>query len=389
MCSQFHITPTHLAAKGNFSWPQISLTRVVGGLSQPTYITNAGDGSGRLFVVEQVGVIRTIKNGVLQPTPFLDISKRVLNRGAEQGLLSVAFPLGYVTKRHFYVYYTDFSGNIVVARYFLTANSDVANRNSEQILLTIGHTRFRNHNGGQLAFGPDGYLYIGTGDGGGGGDPFNNAQHLNSLLGKLLRIDVESGSGAYTIPRSNPYRKTNDYRGEIWAFGLRNPWRFSFDRATGNLYIADVGQNLYEEIDFQSASSAGGENYGWRIMEGNHCYNNTTCNQTGLTLPVVEYGHSQGCAIIGGFVYRGHRCQFLQGIYFYGDYCSGRIWGLKRNEAGSNSTLLFNAPFRISSFGEDEAGELYVADYSNGAIYMITETSQNPTPSLPSMSPTP
>lgn len=389
MGSVLPATPINLAVESTISWPQISLTRTVGGLGQPTYITHADDGSGRLFVVKQVGDIRIIKNGVLQHTPFLDITNRVLSRGAEQGLLSVAFPPGYASKGHFYVYYTNTSGNIVVARYFLTSNPDVANSKSEQIILTIDHPQFRNHNGGQLAFGPDGYLYISTGDGGGEGDPFNNAQNNNSLLGKLLRIDVESGSGPYTIPLNNPYRQTGGYRGEIWALGLRNPWRFSFDRAMGNLYIADVGQNLYEEIDVQPASSTGGENYGWRIMEGNQCYKNTTCNQTGLVLPVVQYDHSQGCAIIGGVVYHGHRYPPMQGIYFYGDYCSGRIWGLKRSGTAWENTLLLNAPFRISSFGEDGAGNLYVADYSNGGIYMITETSQNPMLSPPSTSPTP
>jgi glucose/arabinose dehydrogenase len=264
------------------------------------------------------------------------------------------------------------------------------------VILTIDQP-YANHNGGQLAFGPnDGYLYIATGDGGRGGDPHNHAQNPDSLLGKILRIDVEPISptqtispnyvlylpiifgtnqprSSYRIPPSNPYTQTAGYRDEIWALGLRNPWRFSFDRQTGDLYTGDVGQGSYEEIDHQPASSPGGENYAWRIMEGAHCYNAASCNTTGLTLPVVEYNHSLGCSVTGGAVYRGQDYAGMQGIYFYADYCSGRIWGLQYDGATWQSTLLDDTSYNVSTFGQDEAGNLYVTDYFAGDIYMITE----------------
>lgn len=372
-----------IVARAGVNWPQISLTREFSGLSQPVHITHAGDGSGRLFVIEQVGRIRIIKNGVLLSTPFLNITSRVGCCG-ERGMLSVAFPPGYGNKGYFYVYYTNTSGNIVVARYFLTSNPDIADPNSEQIVLTISHPTFANHNGGQLAFGPDdGYLYLGTGDGGGAGDPSGNAQNPNSLLGKILRIDVESGNPTrqnpttYTIPSTNPYAQTQGYRGEIWALGLRNPWRFSFDRQTHDLYIGDVGQDTEEEVDFQSASSTGGENYGWNILEGSLCFNPPSgCVPPSMySPPVSEYNHgsndSIGCAVTGGFVYRGVNYPDMQGIYFYGDYCTGRIWGLKFDGSAWQSTLLLDTTYTISTFGEGEDGNLYLADYANGDIYML------------------
>lgn len=353
-------------------WPRIYLTMVSEGLSRPAHVANAGDGSGRLFVVEQAGRIRIIENGVLLSTPFLDIVSRVSCCG-ERGLLSVAFPPGYASKEHFYVNYTDNSGDTVVARYELTADPDVADPDSEQMLLTVDQP-YGNHNGGQLAFGPDGYLYIGMGDGGSGGDPGNHAQNPGSLLGKILRIDTESGGDptTYAIPSTNPYTQTVGYRDEIWALGLRNPWRFSFDGQTGDLYIGDVGQSSYEEVDYQPASSPGGENYGWNIMEGLHCYDAPSCDTSGLTLPIAEYGHSEGCSVTGGMVYRGSDHPLLDGVYFYADYCTGPIWGLRRDGEDWQNALLYDADFRIASFGEDEAGELYITDYSNGAIYRIT-----------------
>ncbi len=376
-------------AQGGVIWPQISLTQEFSGLSQPVYITHAGDGSGRLFVVEQIGRIRLIKDGVLLSTPFLDIASRVGCCG-ERGLLSVAFPPGYASKGYFYVYYTNTSGNIVLARYFLkvnpdsTINPDVADPSTEQIVITIGHPTFANHNGGQLAFGPDdGYLYMGTGDGGGAGDTSGNAQNPNSLLGKILRIDVESGNPTrqnpttYTIPSTNPYTQIQGYRGEIWALGLRNPWRFSFDRQTHDLYIGDVGQDTEEEVDFQSASSTGGENYGWNILEGSLCFNPPSgCVPPSMySPPVAEYNHgsndSIGCAVTGGFVYRGADYPDIQGIYFYGDYCTGRIWGLEFDGSAWQTTLLLDTPYTISTFGEDESGNLYIADYAKGRIYMV------------------
>jgi glucose/arabinose dehydrogenase len=316
------------------AFPNISLVLTAGGFAQPIGIAHAGDGSGRLFIVEQGGLVKIIKNGTVVATPFLNVSSLLKSSAGEQGLLGIAFPRGYGPgKNYLYTNYTGTQGigDTVIARFQTTVDPDVADSTSGQTLLTVIQP-FANHNGGQLAFGPDGYLYIGMGDGGSGGDPFNNAQNPLSLLGKVLRIDVESQSGAYSIPSSNPFAGNAAYRPEIWALGLRNPWRFSFDRGTGDLFIADVGQNLYEEVNAQSAASGGGENYGWNIMEGLHCYATTTCDRTGLTLPVAEYGHSLmgDCSITGGFVYRGGEFPVLQGVYLYGDYCSGRIWGLRR-----------------------------------------------------------
>lgn len=322
------------------------------------------------------GAFALSENGVLLARPFLDITNRVSCCG-ERGLLSVAFPPNYATKNYFYVNYTNVAGNTVVARYRLTNNPNIADPNSEQIILTVQQP-YANHNGGQLAFGRDGYLYIGMGDGGSAGDPQNNAQNPASLLGKILRIDVESGgtpTAFYTIPPTNPFIQTPGYRPEIWAIGLRNPWRFSFDRRTGDLYIADVGQTAYEEVNVQLASSLGGENYGWKIMEGARCYNSNTCNPTGLVLPVAEYDHSQGCSITGGRVYRGWRYRAMWGTYFYADYCTGRIWGLKPTPTGWRSVLLLDSPYNISSFGEDQAGNLYITDIVNGDIYLIKTAS--------------
>jgi glucose/arabinose dehydrogenase len=350
--------------------PTASLNLIASGFVQPVHITHAGDGSARMFVTEQCGRILIVKNGIVQPTPFLDIQTRVLC-GGEQGLLSVAFPPGYAAKGHFYVYYTDLNGNIVISRYRLSIEPDAADPASEEILLTIPHPTFTNHNGGQLAFGPDGYLYGGTGDGGGGGDPNGNAQNPASLLGKIIRIDVESGAVPYAVPSGNPFVGNSTYRGEIWAYGLRNPWRFSFDRLTGDLFIADVGQGNYEEVDVQLSSSIGGENYGWNIMEGAHCYPGGTCNQTGLTLPVHEYDHSQGCSITGGFVLRGPTAASLAGRYIYGDLCSGNIWALRQSQGVWENILLADTTYTISTFGEDEAGNVYVADYSAGAVYQV------------------
>jgi glucose/arabinose dehydrogenase len=224
-----------------------------------------------------------------------------------------------------------------------------------------------------LAFGPnDGYLYAGIGDGGSGGDPNNNGQNTAAFLGKILRLDVETGNpNSYTIPSTNPFTQTGIHRGEIWALGVRNPWRFSFDRQTGDLYIGDVGQNIYEEIDFQAAASGGGQNYGWKTMEGTHCFGSTTCDQTGLTLPVAEYTHSDGCSVTGGFVYRGQTFPELQGIYLYADYCSGKVWGLRFVGGNWQNTQLLSTTHSISTFGEDEAGNLYLTSYDTGEIYQV------------------
>ena len=353
------------------SWPQVMLVRHSGGLQLPVHIAHAGDESGRMFVVEQGGRVQLLQAGAPLSPPFLDIASRVSCCG-ERGLLSIAFPPAFASKGYFYVNYTNTVGDTIIARYRLSASPHLADPTSEEIILTMRQP-FANHNGGQLAFGPDGFLYIGIGDGGSGGDPQNNAQNPTSLLGKLLRIDVESGGALYAIPVSNPFVNASSARPEIWALGLRNPWRFSFDRQTGDLYIGDVGQNTYEEVNFQLATSAGGENYGWNLMEGAHCFRSETCNQAGLTLPVVEYTHEQGCSVTGGMVYRGRRFPQLQGIYFYADYCSGRVWGLRHDGSTWQSTLLFETPYTITSFGEDEEGELYLTDYSAGDIYLIAD----------------
>ncbi|MBK5275970.1 MAG: PQQ-dependent sugar dehydrogenase [Desulfuromonadales bacterium] len=345
----------------------ISLTRVAGGFSQPVAITNAGDGSNRLFVVEQGGTVKIMRNGVVAPAAFLNITSLVTPTGGEQGLLGLAFPPGFAARGTFYVNYTNRTavGNTVVARFGLGASADIANPNSRQELLTIVQP-FTNHNGGQLAFGPDSLLYIGTGDGGSGGDPLGNGQSLTTLLGKLLRIDVLGTAAPYAIPAGNPFAN------EILAYGLRNPWRFSFDRLTGDLYLADVGQNLVEEVNFQPAGSGVGANYGWNVMEGSSCFANPSCSSAGLTLPVAEYRHGSGdCSVTGGYVYRGSNPS-LRGVYLYGDFCSGRIWGLRRSGSTWENRLLNDTPFLISTFGEDEAGELYLADYGSGDIYRIT-----------------
>ena len=359
----------------------ITFQETASGLTKPVFITHAGDGSGRLFVVEQQGRIRIIKNGALQAAPFLDIQSRIKATGGEQGLLALAFHPAYATNGIFFAAYTaprsgDATGSdLVLEKFSVSANNpDQADPNSGVILLTIGHPVNSNHNGGSLAFGADGYLYWSTGDGGSGGDPSNNAQELNNLLGKILRIDVNSGA-AYGIPADNPFAASVDpnLKKEIWAYGLRNPWRFSFDALTHDLYVGDVGQSVREEVNFQPAGSAGGENYGWRVMEGSLCYNPSVgCDQNGKVLPVAEYDHTLGCSITGGYVYRGSNFPALGGYYFYGDFCSGRLFSLYQDAAlGWTSAQLLDTPYSISTFGEDEQGELYLADYASGKIHNI------------------
>jgi glucose/arabinose dehydrogenase len=322
-------------------------------------------------VVEQDGRVRIIKNGALLPTPFLDIASRVSCCG-ERGLLSIAFPPGYATKNRFYASYTDNDGDSVISMFQTTANPDVADPNSEDILLTQDQP-FSNHNGGLILFGPDGYMYVGFGDGGSADDPFGNGQNTNTLLGKLLRIDVESTPGTYQIPASNPFVGVAGSRPEIWAVGARNPWKFSFDRANGNMLMADVGQNDFEEVNFQPAG-VGGQNYGWSIMEGLHCFSNPNCSMVGLTLPVAEYSHGPDCSVTGGHVYRGPGNPGLQGVYFYGDFCSGVIRTLTHNGSQWVSGVALDSRFAISTFGEDQPGNLYLADYNRGRIFRIQET---------------
>jgi uncharacterized protein (TIGR03437 family) len=348
---------------------EIRLTQVASGISSPTDIQSPKDGSGRLFFVQQNGLIRVFKNGAVNAQPFLDIRDKT-RQESERGLLGLAFPPGFSQSQRFYVDYTDVNGDTIIAQYRVTSNPDLADRESEIVLLKIPQP-FPNHNGGQVSFGPDGYLYIAMGDGGSGGDPQNNGQSRNALLGKLLRIDVESEPGRYRIPADNPFINQAGARGEVWAMGLRNPWRFSFDRATRDLWIADVGQNDYEEVNFQPANSRGGENYGWNQTEGLHCYTRN-CNTQGQVMPVAEYTHAdKDCSVTGGFVYRGRAYPGLRGIYLFGDFCTGRIWGTERQGSQWNTRLLLSSGFNITSFGEDETGELFLASSGNSAIYRV------------------
>jgi glucose/arabinose dehydrogenase len=341
---------------------------VADGLERPVGLFNAGDGSGRLFVLEQPGTIRIIKEGEVLPTPFLDIVDRVGSGGSEQGLLGLAFHPNYAENGHFYVNYTDRNGNTVIARFSVSDNPDQADPASEVQLLGVEQP-FGNHNGGMLAFGPDGYLYLGLGDGGSAGDPFGNAQSLSTLLGKILRIDVDDGD-PYAIPPDNPFASGGG-RPEIWAYGLRNPWRFSFDLLTNDLYIGDVGQNQWEEIDFLPAGSPGGANFGWNYREGAHPYEGSPPAGLNLIDPVAEYDHSQGCSVTGGYVYRGQDLPDWSGVYLYGDYCSGLVWGLLHLPDGSwQNARLFESGARITSFGQDQAGEIYLVDYQGG-IYRL------------------
>ncbi|MFQ5993750.1 MAG: PQQ-dependent sugar dehydrogenase [Acidiferrobacterales bacterium] len=348
--------------------PRIALREVASGLRKPVHVTNAGDGSNRLFIVEQGGVIRILEVGQLRAQPFLDIQDRVVS-GGERGLLSVAFHPNYARNGRFYVNYTTRDrGLFTIVGEFERATPNHANSRSERVLLKIRQP-FGNHNGGQLAFGPEGYLYIGMGDGGAANDPHDNGQKTDTLLGAMLRVDIDrrTPSQAYAIPPDNPFTGRPGYRPEIWAYGLRNPWRFSFDVANGRLYLADVGQNSYEEIDVIEK----GGNYGWNIMEGNICTPdvNRRCNKTGLSLPIFTYPQPEGFSVTGGFVYRGRAIPALCGVYVYGDYVTERIWGLRYDGYRvTRQRKLLKTRHAISSFGEDEVRELYVADHAGGKI---------------------
>ncbi len=342
---------------------------VTSGLSSPVYLTAPTGDTARLFVVEQSGQIRIVQHGQLLPAAFLDIHTRLVS-GGEQGLLSVAFHPNYATNGYFYVNYTDLNGDTRVERYTVSAaDSNLADTATHKLIIFIPQP-YTNHNGGLVMFGADGMFYIGMGDGGSGGDPQNRAQSPDSLLGKLLRIDVDAGD-PYAIPAGNPFATSGGAK-EIWALGLRNPWRFAFDRSAGLLYIGDVGQGAWEEVDVQPASQ-GGLNYGWRIMEGAHCYNPSNCSSAGLVLPAVEYDHSNGqCAIIGGFVYRGTRFPALAGQYFYADLCAGWVRSFSYAGGavtGQTSWNLDLSPGTPLSFGEDARGELYLL--TGGGVYRI------------------
>ncbi len=352
----------------------LGLQLLVSGLSSPLDLEQPNDGSNRLFVVEQGGRIRIIQNGAVLAQPFLDISNKVVT-GGEMGLLGVTFHPAFQQNGKFYVNYVrSLSGQIqsVIAEYTASpANASTVDPASERILLTVDQAgNFNNHKAGQLAFGPDGLLYFGLGDGGSAGDPFGHGQNTQILLGKLMRIDVNATSPGlqYRIPPDNPFVAGGGLP-EIWAFGFRNPWRFSFDRASGRLFLADVGQDMFEEVDIVQK----GGNYGWNIMEGLHCFNPPTgCNMTGLTLPIAEYSHSEGNAVIGGYVYHGSRIPTLQGVYVFGDLGTGKIWVLQETSLNVfTRTLVATTGKTISSFGQDQSGELYLVDYGGGNVYRI------------------
>jgi glucose/arabinose dehydrogenase len=365
-------TPAAAPAPGS-----IRLTRVVGGLDKPVFVTSARDGSGRLFIVEKSGRIRILDGGTLRSTPFLNLSASV-SKGSEQGLLGLAFHPRFSTNRRFFVNYTNTSGDTVIREYRASATDPnrVASGSGRTIIKI--NQPYSNHNGGMIAFGPDGYLYIGMGDGGSGGDPGNRAQNKDSLLGKMLRINVNGSTSTrnYLIPSSNPY-VGKPGRNEIWQRGLRNPWRWSFDRSTGNLWIGDVGQRRYEEVDRAIKTSTGagrGVNWGWRVMEGRHCYlPSSGCNKTGKKLPLVEYSHASNgrCAVTGGYVYRGSAVAALRGWYVYGDYCSGEIFAVAAGASSPASPVrLLDTDLLVSSFGESAGGELYVVDLA-GTLYRV------------------
>lgn len=345
----------------------LSLSAVVEGLEAPLGVANAGDGSGRLFVVEQGGTVRTVRDGRLSRKPWLDLSAKTAP-GGEQGLLGLAFHPGYARNGRLFVNYTDLAGDTVVAEYRSRGETVTA----ERILLEIDQP-FSNHNGGGLAFGPDGFLYIATGDGGGGGDPQENGQALDTHLGKLLRIDVDRRGQRfpYGIPPDNPFAGRADARPEIWAYGLRNPWRFSFDR--GKVWIADVGQEDLEEID-RAPAGRGGINYGWDDMEGSACYEPPSgCRRGGRQLPLAEYSHDEGCAVTGGYVYRGASYPEMKGAYVFGDYCSGTLWAVAADGPPKQPPVkLLDTEHLVSSFGVSETGELYLTDIGTGTLLRVT-----------------
>ncbi len=351
--------------------PGLTLTLVpfVGtGLTAPVFLAQPLD-DGRIFVVEQAGIIRVIRDGVPQTTPFLDIRSRV-GSGGERGMLSVAFHPQYPTNKYFYVYFTALNGDIRIERFTTTANAEVADPATARLIITSPHSQFANHNGGLVAFGPDGMLWTAFGDGGGGGDPLGNGQNYNSLLGSLIRIDVNAGD-PYAIPANNPFVGQAGRRGEIWAKGLRNPWRFAFDGPAGILYIADVGQNAREEVNAQSIAT-GGLNYGWNITEGFSCYNATTCNQASLTAPAIDYTHAAGgCSVTGGYAYRGAAIPGLQGHYLYSDYCNRYIKSFRYSGGAAidQKDWGITSPGNVSSFGVDYDGEMYLIGGS--VIYRI------------------
>jgi glucose/arabinose dehydrogenase len=368
--------PTNSAPAFDPAAIQVSLETVTEIPGSPLGVVDAGDGSGRLFVVSQDGRIWIVKDGQRTERPFLDISDQITS-GGERGLLGLAFHPGYPDDPHFYVDYTDAQGNTVVSAWTVSSDGNVADEASERALLHVGQP-FPNHNGGDLVFGPDGFLYITLGDGGSGGDPQGNGQNLDTLLGKILRIDVDhpSGDKAYGVPADNPFVERDGARPEIWLTGLRNPWRISFDATTRDLWIGDVGQGAYEEIDVVRAGSGGGQNFGWNTTEGFHCFGSDNCDRTGLTEPVAEYTHDGNCSVTGGYVYRGHAHTDLVGGYFFADYCSGRVWAIDSTaDEVREPTVVLESGRSISSFGEDSDGELYVTDLG-GALLRLNASAR-------------
>ena len=358
----------------------IDVQVVAAGFERPIFVGNAGDASGRLFVVEKPGRIRVVQNGQIAAQPFLDITDRVRSQAYEQGLLSVAFHPGFAHNGRIFVDYTDHNGDTVVSEFSADPGQGRADPQSERVLLQIEQP-FENHNGGMLAFGPqDGYLYISVGDGGSGGDPRGHGQNAGTLLGSLLRIDVDTDS-AYAVPVDNPFANQPETRSEIFAYGLRNTWRFSFDRVTGDLWLADVGQNALEEVHLALAPLRGGLNFGWNIMEGSECFPPVMprCSSEGLQIPLAEYGRDHGCSITGGYVYRGRIYPGLAGAYVFGDYCSGRLWTLQLDAQGAwQMVQRANLNIRISSFGEGGDGELYLTDDAGGRLLRLTAVNEPP-----------
>jgi glucose/arabinose dehydrogenase len=362
--TQTHLEALSLPNPENFFWKPVA-----SGLSQPIGITYTSSEEDRIYIVEQVGIVSIIDRRSFLPEPFLDIQSRVNSQGSEQGLLGLAFHPQYPQVPFIFVNYTDLKGNTVISRFMVTGGEPAqADAGSEKILLRVDQP-FSNHNGGEVVFGPDDYLYLGLGDGGSAGDPRGNAQSTNTLLGKILRIDVNQGD-PYSIPADNPFANAGG-KPELWAYGLRNPWRFSFDRQTGALYIGDVGQNSWEEVDYLPAGSPGGFNFGWNYYEGLHPYQGTPTAGEQFVQPVFEYGHDQGCSIIGGVVYRGMQLSDWRGVYLFGDYCSGIVWGMYLQPDGNwQVQRMFETNARITSFGEDAAGEVYLADHG-GNIFVL------------------
>jgi glucose/arabinose dehydrogenase len=351
----------------------VGLEEVATGFNEPLFVTHAGD--DRLFVVERGGTIRIIQDGAASDTPFLDITDRVGSDASERGLLGLAFAPDFAETGLFYVNYTDLDGNTVVSRFHAPDGAGVAEASSEQVILTQEQPQW-NHNGGMLAFGPDNYLYIGFGDGGGAGDPSGNGQRLDTWLGKILRIEVDpvyTAGEPYIVPEDNPFVGDAEALPEIWAYGMRNPWRFSFDRETGDLWIGDVGQGEYEEVTVLSVDE-GGANLGWSVTEGPACFAEPDCDPAAFAGPTFSYTHSSGggCSVTGGYVYRGEQFADIAGVYVLADYCSGLIWGGGLDDAGE---WVFSEPvetgLQVSSFGEDVNGEVYVTDLSGGGVYVL------------------